>query len=570
MNNKTKLLNCLFIGGISGLMGVNHYNVLASNQSLEVLWNKEITHNGYEGFNSVIQTKDGGFVVVGEVDSRAEGNIARGDGIIIKYDSNGEKKWQTTLEGDDTDLFYDVIESKDGNFYVIGKSFSTDVINNPNAYSNAIIVKYSPDGTMLDIKYIHDNGKQINYKEIIEIENNRLAILGNRDYNGIRKPFIDIIDSDGHVTSSHIIEDSNRDVEIESIIKTSENKLVVVGLSMENLVSRPYIAMFDTQGNKLWSYRTETDNNTDIAKIKGKYISVAEDKKGNLVVGGYYLDTGTNALVMMFDKDGNLLVNSIGENKNLQWYTSVLVNNENEMLLIGDSKLAENETLLENVKVTIDEYSNNDIFEKKSSYSLYPTFKNKMFKDAVITSSDEIVLVGESFNKVESIESKCKIADANLPDECIHSDASIVKLGFKEVEACTIIEKPQINADNKVINKGETFDVKKDVTATDAEKNDITTKIEVVSNTVDVNKEGEYLVKYKVEDKCGNISEKEIKVTVVEKKVESATDEIPDKKPTADKNNTEKPQTGDGTIIYAGLSLASSLSLLNLKRKDKK
>lgn len=566
MNNKTKLLNCLFLGGISGLMAVNHYNVLANNQTLEVLWNKEISHNGYEAFNAVIQTKDGGFIVVGEADIRKDEDISRGDGVIAKYDSNGEKKWQTALEGDDTDLFCDVMESKDGNFYVIGKSFSTDIINNPDSYSNAIIVKYSPTGTMLDIKYIHDNGKQINYNSIIELDDNKIALIGEKNNNGVRTGFINILSEDCSVEKEVIIEDINYQTEIKDIIKTSEGKIVVVGASVKDGVSNPFIAMYSKEGVNEWTYTTKNDADIKMSNLVGKLNSVLEDKNGNFVAVGHYLDNSSNGLIMVIDKTGKVVGDKTYINTELESYSSVLMNSKNEILTVGKSKLGDGKTILDNSKIVIDTYSLE--YSKKNTNTLYPSVNNVISTDAIITANDEIILVGENFKVVESVDAKCKVANEQLSDDCIHSDASILKVKFKE-EACVITEKPQINADNKVINKGDTFDPKKDVTAIDGEKNDLTQKIEIILNTVDTSKEGDYVVKYKVEDKCGNATEKEIKVTVVEKKVESATDENKD----TDKNkneSTEKPQTGDSMLMYAGLSMISSLGIYKYNRKNKK
>lgn len=563
MNKKNKILSYALISAFTGSYLATS-NSFAENKSLEILWSKDISESGYESFNSLIQTKDGGFAVVGEVDLKGEQAVSRGDAILVKYDSNGNKQWQSTIEGDDTDLFYDVVESKDGDFYAIGKSFSTDVFVNPDGHSNAIIAKYDANGNEVWVKAVHDNGRQINYNSVVEFEDNKFALVGEKSNNGVRTGFLTTFESDGVVTNYDFIEDDSRQTEIKEVIKTSENKLVVIGGSLENGVSYPYITMFDTKGNKEWSYSTHSDLNNNISIIKGAFLSVVEDKNGNLIVGGYSLDSESNALMMVFNKSGQLINNIKNVNAELESYSSVLINSKNEILAIGQAKLLDKQSVLDNSKIIIDNYSVN--YSKKSSDSLYPTLKNVLSNDAIITSSDEIILVGESFNKVETTEAKCKVTPVDMPDECIHSDASILKVKYKEVEVCTITDKPEIKAENVVAYKGEKFEPLKNVTAVDAEKNDITSKIEVVSNNVNIEKEGEYTVKYKVEDKCGNISEKEIKVTITEKKVESATDEVVDKTPA----NTEKPQTGDNILVYASLSLVSSLSLLKSKNKNKK
>lgn len=69
--------------------------------------------------------------------------------------------------------------------------------------------------------------------------------------------------------------------------------------------------------------------------------------------------------------------------------------------------------------------------------------------------------------------------------------------------------------DKIVIKQGETLDLLSEVTAVDEEDGDITNNIEIIG-TVDTNKEGTYLLLYKVIDNDGNTTEIE-RVVVVEK-----------------------------------------------------
>ena len=79
-----------------------------------------------------------------------------------------------------------------------------------------------------------------------------------------------------------------------------------------------------------------------------------------------------------------------------------------------------------------------------------------------------------------------------------------------------IVEKnpPVIEAVDKTIYEGETFDPKQNVKAYDNEDGDITNNIEVALNNVDTNKPGTYEVIYKVSDSSNEITTKTIKVTV--------------------------------------------------------
>ena len=73
-------------------------------------------------------------------------------------------------------------------------------------------------------------------------------------------------------------------------------------------------------------------------------------------------------------------------------------------------------------------------------------------------------------------------------------------------------EVPTIQAEDKTLTVGDTFDPKKDVTATDKEDGDLTAKIEIAKNTVDMTKAGTYEVTYKVTDSEGAVSYTHLKL----------------------------------------------------------
>ena len=75
---------------------------------------------------------------------------------------------------------------------------------------------------------------------------------------------------------------------------------------------------------------------------------------------------------------------------------------------------------------------------------------------------------------------------------------------------------PVINASDKSIYVGDSFDPKANVTASDAEDGNITNKIVVTENTVNVNVAGTYKVTYSVTDSSNNTVTKSINVVVKE------------------------------------------------------
>ena len=155
----------------------------------------------------------------------------------------------------------------------------------------------------------------------------------------------------------------------------------------------------------------------------------------------------------------------------------------------------------------------------------------------VINATDKTLTVGDTFDPKADVTATDE-EDGNLTDkiEILKNDVDTTKPGKYEVtykvtdrkgatSRKTIIvtvnpkmepinAAPVINATDKTLTVGDTFDPKADVTATDEEDGNLTDKIEILKNDVDTTKPGKYEVTYKVTDRKGATSRKTIIVTV--------------------------------------------------------
>ena len=215
----------------------------------------------------------------------------------------------------------------------------------------------------------------------------------------------------------------------------------------------------------------------------------------------------------------------------------------------------------------------------------------------VIHATDKTITVGDTFDPMAGVTAT-DTEDGNLTTkiEVKKNDVDTTKAGKYEVTykvtdnqgaTCTktiavtvnpkmevLNEAPTIDAADKTITVGDTFDPKAGVTAKDAEDGDLTDKIEVVKNTVDTKKAGKYEVTYKVTDSDGATRTKTIKVSVKEKAPAPSTDK--DKTPTTpnkdkDKTTTVAPKTGDTTSVNTIIALlaVSGIALLALLKRKK-
>lgn len=171
------------------------------------------------------------------------------------------------------------------------------------------------------------------------------------------------------------------------------------------------------------------------------------------------------------------------------------------------------------------------------------TVKGNSMLDPNLTINGEKVEVDENGNFVHQVKLNVGKNDINIhieptdenknnPDIFNNNEEAIgfatkdLSLEITRLAEGEEIPGPTINANDRVLKLGDEFNVLEGITASDAEGNDITEKLEVIENTVDTSKEGDYKVIYKVVDQNGKEATKEIKVTV--EKQDSEEDEDDD------------------------------------------
>ena len=86
-----------------------------------VLWSRVFGGKGRDQGSEVQQTRDGGYVVVGETASRGAGSA---DVYLVKTDSTGRELWSKTFGGSKEDRGYSVQQTPDGGYVIAGESKS--------------------------------------------------------------------------------------------------------------------------------------------------------------------------------------------------------------------------------------------------------------------------------------------------------------------------------------------------------------------------------------------------------------------------------------------------------------
>ena len=111
------------IAGYTGSFGAGSADfwLVKTDASGNHLWNQTYGGTDDEGGNFLIQTSDGGYVLVGDTRSFGAGSY---DVWLVKTDSNGGAQWNRTYGGVDGDYGHFIMETENGGFVMTGTTVS--------------------------------------------------------------------------------------------------------------------------------------------------------------------------------------------------------------------------------------------------------------------------------------------------------------------------------------------------------------------------------------------------------------------------------------------------------------
>ena len=277
--------------------------IVKTDSTGNIEWQNTIGGSDNDGYPSIKQTSDGGYILATNSISnisgdKTENNKGYSDYWIIKLDSSGEILWQKTYGGDQVESEPKIVETSDGGYFVGGSSksgVSGDKTEASNGDYDFWVLKLDGNGNLLWQNTIGGSNSD-NLTTLLQTSDGGYMLGGNSSSNiggdksensrGGSDYWVVKLNSSGNIQWEKTIGGELADG-LESIIATTDGNYLLTGQS--------------------GSYQMGDKTVTNYGIID--YWILKIDASGNILwqqgLGGYHIDKAYNAVEL---GDGSYLI----------------------------------------------------------------------------------------------------------------------------------------------------------------------------------------------------------------------------------------------------------------------
>jgi len=273
----------------------------------QIEWEKSLGGTGYESARDLVQTSDGGYLVLGETNSTDGGVVAGFGGTkdiwLLKFSSNGILEWQKRFGGSGLDVGNHIELMKDGSCLIAASSTSNDghITGNHSSgtYTDGVLMKIDAAGNLAWSKCFGGTKNEELFD--IEVINGTIFATGfTNSIDGDIPPsqknydvWLLAIDAAGNKVMSKIYGGSQNDVAY-CMTKGADGSLTMAGYTTSNdgdvsgaKGSQDYWILNVSQKGKLNWQKVFGGTDAEYAK------TILTDKDSSYIIGGVtYSDDG--------------------------------------------------------------------------------------------------------------------------------------------------------------------------------------------------------------------------------------------------------------------------------------
>lgn len=215
------------------------YWALKLNASGDIEWSKYFGGNFTDTPESVVQTEDNGFIIVGGSDSNdtdISNNMGSYDFWVIRISAAGELVWEKSFGGDQIDEARAIVKSDDGNYIIAGDTRSnTNDVSSNNGAADLWLIKISPNGDLIWEKTIGGTNFDV-ARALVKTQDNGFLLAGSSrssdldvsENKGQNDAWVLKVNSSGKLQWETTVGGSNIDFAY-SIAQLNDTSIIAVG-----------------------------------------------------------------------------------------------------------------------------------------------------------------------------------------------------------------------------------------------------------------------------------------------------------------------------------------------------
>lgn len=296
--------------------------------------------SGNDGANSVVQTRDGGYIIAGFTESLSKAKFGKRDAFIVKVSETGLWLWELAVGTPSDDEFTDVTEAPNGDVWLTG-------------YSD----------TKLWVVHVDGRGKSAKTKELLASDSksasgNALAwsddghflfIVGQKtvSYNDKKQLLLTPFDTDGWDFTNEIgLTQTDDNTVGNDIVRDDKGNFGIVGTSYQEPQHKKILFCYFQEGQLSTPalFATKDDN--------AEGLGIAKDLDGQFIIVGTSFqkkeDTKRKAWMQKVDSEGKpLWAKPIWEGADFEKnFQSVVVSERGYPIVIGSTKVSKKAWIL--------------------------------------------------------------------------------------------------------------------------------------------------------------------------------------------------------------------------------
>jgi len=302
--------------------GVGDCWLLKTDENGNEQWNRTYGGTNWDEAYSVIQTIDGGYIMVGESYSYGAGGT---DWYIIKTDENGNEEWSQTFGGAEDDRALSIQQTNDECYILAGhtESFGAGSLD-------VWLIKMDGNGNLIWDNTFGDNGWNEAFS-VKQTSDNGFIIAGQTDTN-----FVDIwlvkTDENGHEEWNTTFGGNQWD-SARSVLQTSDNGYAIIGLTASYGSGIFDIWLFKTDVNGIEEWN-QTFGGIDIDSGR----SIVQTSDNGFIIAGSTKSFGSgdyDGWIIKTDENGNEEWSQTYGGIDLDRCSSIHQANENDFIVAG-------------------------------------------------------------------------------------------------------------------------------------------------------------------------------------------------------------------------------------------